>query len=254
MIHPTAVVEAGAQIAPDVEIGPYCVIGAEVEIDSGTKIGPHVVIHGRTRIGQRNQIYQFASIGEANQDKKYQGEPTETIIGNDNVIREFVTIHRGTVQDRGVTRIGDDNLLMAYVHVAHDCVIGNHCILANNATLAGHVHLDDWVILGGFTGIHQFCRIGAHAFTSISASILKDVPPYVMADGQPAKPRGLNTEGLRRRGFSADDIQVIKRAYKLLYRSQLPLQEALEQIVQMKSPLTEPLVTFIRESQRGIIR
>lgn len=254
MIHPTAVIEPGAKIAPDVEIGPYSVIGAEVEIDSGTWIGPHVVINGRTRIGQRNRIYQFASIGEANQDKKYKGEPTETIIGDDNVIREFVTIHRGTIQDKGVTRIGSDNLLMAYVHVAHDCVIGDHCILANNATLAGHVVLEDWVILGGFTGIHQFCRVGAHGFTSISAAILKDVPPYVMADGQPARPRGLNTEGLRRRGFSSDDIQLIKRAYKLLYRSQLSLQEAIVEISKLDSPLTSRMIRFINESQRGIIR
>ncbi len=254
MIHPTAIVEPGAKLAPDVQVGPYSIIGPEVEIDSGTVVGPHVVINGRTRIGKHNHIYQFASVGEANQDKKYSGEPTETVIGDNNVIREFVTIHRGTAQDRGRTEIGDDNLLMAYVHVAHDCVIGDHCILANNATLAGHVVLEDWVILGGFTGIHQFCRIGSHAFTAIGAAVTKDIPPYLMADGQPVVPRGLNSEGLRRRGFSAEDIQTIKKAYKLLYRSQLTLNEALERIEALDAPLLRPFVEFIRQSERGIIR
>jgi UDP-N-acetylglucosamine acyltransferase len=254
VIHPTAIVEPGAKLAPDVQVGPYSIIGPEVEIDSGTVVGPHVVINGRTRIGKHNHIYQFASVGEANQDKKYSGEPTETVIGDNNVIREFVTIHRGTAQDRGRTEIGDDNLLMAYVHVAHDCVIGDHCILANNATLAGHVVLEDWVILGGFTGIHQFCRIGSHAFTAIGAAVTKDIPPYLMADGQPVVPRGLNSEGLRRRGFSAEDIQTIKKAYKLLYRSQLTLNEALERIEALDAPLLRPFVEFIRQSERGIIR
>ncbi len=253
-IHHTVIIEPGAKISEDVEIGPYTVIGGNVEIDSGCIISPHVVINGHTSIGKNNRIYQFSSIGEENQDKKYHGEPTRTVIGDNNIIRECVTIHRGTVQDQGVTRIGNENLIMAYVHIAHDCHIHDHCILANNATLAGHVVLEDWVILGGFTGIHQFCRIGSHAFTSISTFIVKDIPPFVMADGRPAIPRGLNSEGLKRRGFSSDEMANIKRAYKLLYRQKLPLNEALDGMQQLNSPAVNQMIEFINASDRGIIR
>ncbi len=258
MIHPTALIEAGAKIASDVTIGPYSVIGSNVEIDHGTWVGPHVVINGHTKIGRDNKIYQFSSVGEANQDKKYNGEPTQTVIGNNNIIRECSTIHRGTVQDQGITQLGDDNLIMAYVHIAHDCNIKNHCILANNATLAGHVHLGDFVILGGFTGIHQFCHIGAHAFTAMSASIAKDVPPFVMADGQPAAPRGLNSEGMKRRGFNTDDIKTIKNAYKILYRGGNTLTDAIkllgDLVEQTNSTSVQYMLDFIEKSQRGIIR
>ncbi len=254
MIHPTAIVDPGALIADDVEIGPYSIIGAQVKIAKGSVIGPHVVINGDTKIGENNRFFQFSSIGEENQDKKYNGEATKTIIGNNNVIREFVTIHRGTTQDAGITRIGNDNLVMAYVHIAHDCNIANNCILANNATLAGHVVLEDWVILGGFTGIHQFCRIGAHVFTSISAAIVKDIPPYIMADGRPAIPRGLNSEGLKRRGFKTEQIQSIKKAYKLLYRSKLNLQQALTEMKALNEESVNSMVSFIESSTRGIIR
>jgi UDP-N-acetylglucosamine acyltransferase len=254
MIHPTAIIESGANIAADVEIGPYSVIGSNVVIGKGTRVGPHVVINGDTQIGENNRFFQFSSIGEENQDKKYQGEATKTVIGDNNIIREFVTIHRGTTQDNGVTQIGNDNLVMAYVHIAHDCNIANHCILANNATIAGHVVLEDYVILGGFTGIHQFCRVGAHVFTSISAAIVKDIPPFVMADGRPAIPRGLNSEGLKRRGFSVDDLKAIKTAYKILYRSKLTLQQALTEMKQINQPHVQQMVTFIEASSRGIIR
>jgi len=258
MIHETAIIEEGAIISADVEIGPYTVIGAHVEIGEGTWIGPHVVINGHTQIGTHNKIYQFSSIGEANQDKKYNGEPTKTVIGDHNHIREFTTIHRGTAQDLGVTSIGSHNLLMAYVHVAHDCTIHDHCILANNATIAGHVVLEDWVILGGFTGIHQFCHIGAHAFTAMSASIAKDVPPFVMADGHPALPRGLNIEGLKRRNFNSEQIKLIKQAYKILYRSGHTLSQALDILSQLEQETASThirhLIDFIDASDRGIIR
>ncbi len=254
MIHQTAIIEPGANIADDVEIGPYSIIGKDVTIEAGTRIGPHVVINGDTHIGKGNRFFQFSSIGEENQDKKYKGEATKTIIGDNNIIREFVTIHRGTSQDAGITRIGDDNLIMAYVHIAHDCNLANHCILANNATLAGHVVLEDWVILGGFTGIHQFCKIGAHAFTSISAAVVKSIPPYVMADGRPAIPRGLNSEGLKRRGYSAEQIKTIKKAYKLLYRSKFSLTEALAEMRSLNEPEVDKMIHFIETSERGIIR
>lgn len=254
MIHQTAIIEPGANIADGVEIGPYSIIGKDVSIESGTRIGPHVVINGDTHIGKDNRFFQFSSIGEENQDKKYKGEATKTIIGDNNVIREFVTIHRGTSQDTGITRIGDNNLVMAYVHIAHDCNVANHCVLANNATLAGHVVLEDWVILGGFTGIHQFCKIGAHAFTSISAAVVKSIPPYVMADGRPAIPRGLNAEGLKRRGYSAEQIKTIKKAYKLLYRSKFSLTEALAEMRSLNEPEVDKMIHFIETSERGIIR
>jgi len=254
MIHSTAIIEDGARIEKDVEIGPYSVIGANVAIGKGTVIGPHVVINGDTRIGENNRFFQFSSIGEENQDKKYQGEDTKTVIGDNNIIREFVTIHRGTTQDNGVTQIANENLIMAYVHIAHDCNIANNCILANNATLAGHVVLEDYVILGGFTGIHQFCHIGAHVFTSISAAIVKDIPPFVMADGRPAIPRGLNSEGLKRRGFSKEDLKSIKTAYKLLYRNKLTLQQSLTEMKKINHPHVDHMVNFIEASSRGIIR
>ncbi|NNJ71999.1 MAG: acyl-ACP--UDP-N-acetylglucosamine O-acyltransferase, partial [Enterobacterales bacterium] len=215
-----------------------------------------VVINGHTKIGEHNRFYQFASIGEANQDKKYAGEPTQTIIGNNNVFRECCTIHRGTVQDDGITRIGDDNLVMCYSHIAHDCQIGSHVILANNTTLAGHVHVGDWAIMGGFSMVHQFVHIGAHAFSAINGIILKDIPPYIMAEGRPAVPRTINSEGLKRRGFEADTIMAIKRAFKALYRRKLSLDVALDQIsAEAKDHQDlQLLIDFIKASNRGIIR
>lgn len=256
MIHPTAIIAPGAKLADDVEIGPYSVIGEHVEIGSGTVIAPHVVINGHTRIGKNNQIFQFSSIGEINQDKKYKGEPTRTIIGDNNVFRECCTVHRGTVQDASETRIADHNLFMAYVHVAHDCVIGSHCIMANNATLAGHVHLGDWAILGGFAGVHQFCKIGAHAFVGMTSSLAKDVPPFVMAEGRPAQPHGINSEGLKRRGFSAENILMIKRAYKVIYRQGLTIVEAEPLLREMAKEYDaiNLMADFIKSSERGIIR
>ncbi len=216
LIHPTAVIDSGAQLDASVEVGAYSVIGAHVCIGAGTVIGPHVVIEGHTTIGNDNHIYQFASLGAAPQDKKYAGEPTRLEIGDRNTIREFVTFNRGTVQDAGVTRIGNDNWIMAYVHIAHDCQLGSNIILANNATLAGHVYLGDWVFLGGFTSVHQFCHIGAHAMTAFTAAVSQDVPPFVTAAGNRAAPVGINSEGLRRRHFSDAQLTVIKRAYKIL--------------------------------------
>src|SRR5438046_6073703 len=228
-VHPTAVVAAGARLAPDVRVGPFTVIGPEVEVSAGTTIASHVVMAGRTRIGRGNRIFQFASVGEIPQDRKYGGEPTATEIGDDNVIREFVTIHAGTALDRGTTTIGDRNWVLAYCHVAHDCVVGNDTTFSNNAQLAGHVVVGDHAVLGGFVGVHQFCRIGAHALVAAGSIVLQDVPPYVTAAGYPAKPHGTNNEGLRRSGFSSDQILAIKRAYKLLYRSQPTLEAAREQ-------------------------
>ena len=227
MIDPTAVIDPGADIAGDVTIGPYSVIGANVAIDAGTRIGPHVVIKGHTRIGRDNTIYQFASIGEDPQDKKYNGEPTLLEIGDRNTIREFVTINRGTVQDEGVTRLGDDNWIMAYVHIAHDCQVGNQTIFANNASLAGHVTVGDYVILGGFTLVYQFCSLGPHSLTAYGSGISMDVPPYVTVGGSPARPHGLNMEGLRRRGFPHAVRKVLKQAYKTLYRENRSLLDAL---------------------------
>lgn len=256
MIHPQAVIDAGAELADDVEVGPFSVIGPDVKIEAGTVIGPHVVIQGPTRIGRDNRIYQFASIGDAPQDKKYAGEPTELIIGNGNTIRECVTINRGTVQDRGRTTIGDDNWIMAYVHIAHDCDVGNHTIFANNASLAGHVRIEDHVILGGFTLVHQFCAIGEHAFTAFGTGIGKDVPPYVMISGQPAKPHGLNTEGLKRRGYSAEAIRNLKQAYKTLYRSGLTLEQAMTDLEAqaVNHPEVQLMVAFLSRQTRGIVR
>lgn len=256
MIDPHAIVDPGAVVADDVEIGPFSIIGPDVEIGSGCRIGPHVVIKGPTRIGCDNRIFQFASIGEASQDKKYKGERTVLEIGDRNVIREYVTMHLGTVQGGGVTRIGNDNLIMVGAHVAHDCIIGNHTILANNAALAGHVLVEDHAILGGYTLVHQFCAIGAHAFSSVGSVITRDVPPYVLVSGHMAKPYGLNTEGLKRRGFSAQTQRLLRRAYRILYRSNLPLEQAVRELRMLagECPEVGAIADFIERSQRGIVR
>lgn len=256
MIHPRAEVHAETRISDGVEIGPFSVIGKHVEIGSGTVIGPHVVIDGPTRIGRNNRIYQFASVGAAPQDKKFADEPTELVIGDDNLIREYVTLNRGTVGGGGVTRIGSRNWIMAYVHIAHDCIVGDDTIFANAASLAGHVTIEDHVILGGFTMVHQFCRVGAHAFTSMASAINRDVPPYLMVAGHFATPRGINSEGLRRRDFDADRIARIKRAYRTLYRSGLPLAEALEQLGRLAAEHEDidRFVRFISASERSIVR
>jgi UDP-N-acetylglucosamine acyltransferase len=256
VIDPRALVDNSAELAPDVEVGPYTVIGAEVVIGAGTRIGPHAVIKGPTRIGAGNRIFQFASIGDDPQDRKYAGERTRLEIGNGNVFREFCTINRGTVQDQGVTRIGDDNLFMAYTHVAHDCVIGSHVIMANCATLGGHVHLDDWVGMGGFSAVHQFGKVGAHAYLANNAGVTGDVPPYVMAVGRPAEPHSVNAEGLKRRGFSAEQIRNIREAYRILYRSDLLLADAVDRLAGLGAtqPEIRLFVEFIRASTRGLIR
>lgn len=254
MIHGTAIIEPGAKLGANVKVGPWTYIGADVEIGDDCEIGPHVVVRGPTVMGKGNRIFQFSSIGEECQDKKYAGEPTRLIIGDHNVFRECTTVHRGTVQDNSLTQIGSHNLMMAYVHIAHDCMIGDHNILANATTLAGHVHVGDHVILGGFTGVHQFCKIGSHAFTAVSSVVVQDVPPYVMAQGHNAVPRTINAEGLRRRGFSAEQIQNIKRAYKVIYRQGLTLDDALAQLSAMQAPELDVMVAFITDSQRGIIR
>ena len=255
MIHPTAIIDSSARIGKNVEIGPYTIVGADVEVGDNCVIGPHVVLRGPTVLGKNNRIFQFASVGEDCQDKKYNGEPTRLVIGDNNIIRECVTIHRGTVQDQGLTQIGSDNLLMAYVHVAHDCMVGDNVILANNTTLAGHVHVGDWAILGGFTGVHQFCHIGAHAFTAVNSVVVQDVPPYIMAQGHNAAPRTINAEGLKRRGFQPNQILNIKRAFKLLYRQGLTVEEAVQKMRELDAD-TEltPLIQFVLSSQRGIIR
>jgi UDP-N-acetylglucosamine acyltransferase len=256
MIDARAVVDPAAEIDEGVHIGPFSVIGPGVSIGAGTRIGPHVVIRGETRIGRDNEIFQFASIGEDPQDKKYAGEATRLEIGDRNRIREFVTIHRGTVQDGGVTRIGDDNLFMAYTHVAHDCQIGSHVIMANAASLGGHVRLDDWAILGGFAIVHQFCRIGAHSFAAMGSVISKGVPPYVMVAGHPARARGLNLEGLRRRDFDSEQIARIKQAYRLVYSADLLVKDAISRIEAEWGdyPEIQRFVQFLRASERSFIR
>ena len=256
MIDSRAVVDSKAKIADGVTIGPYAVIGADVEIGEDTWVGPHVVINGPCRIGKENKFYQFSSIGEDPQDKKYQGEPTLLEIGDRNVIREYCTFNRGTAQDLGYTRIGNDNWIMAYVHIAHDCVVGNNTIFANNATLAGHVNIQDYAILGGACLIHQFCTIGAHSFIGMGSHISKDVPPYLMVSGQPAEPHGLNVEGLRRRGFSPEAIKALRQIYKIIYRSGLTVVKALEQIEPLKSEFEEVAIfsEFVAKSGRGIVR
>ena len=256
MIHPTAIIHPKAELADDVEVSAYSIIGENVQIDSGTWIGSHVVINGPTRIGKDNRIFQFNSLGEMPQDKKYNGEATELIIGDRNVIREYCTFNRGTVQDIGKTVLGNDNWIMAYVHLAHDCIVGNNTIFANGATLAGHVIIDDYAILGGFSLIHQFCHIGKYAFTGMGTAVGRDVPPYVMVYGEPGVPRGVNREGLKRHGFSADSIKRIKEAYRILYRSKLTYNEALDRL---QSELSEHeeiqrFIQFCKDSDRGIIR
>jgi UDP-N-acetylglucosamine acyltransferase len=255
-VHPSALVDAGAELAADVEIGPYTIVTAGVRIGGGTTVGPHSVITGRTTIGARNRIFQFTSIGEIPQDRKYGGEPTTVTIGDDNVIREFVTIHAGTAQDRGTTRIGSHNWLLAYVHIAHDCVLGDHTTFSNNAQLAGHVVIGDWVTMGGFTGVHQFCRVGDHAMVAAGAIVLQDVPPFVTAAGYPAKPHGTNTEGLRRRGFGAEDIQAVRRAYRTLYREGRSLDDARDAIARAAAerPVLDPLARFLATPGRGVVR
>ncbi|MES9972077.1 MAG: acyl-ACP--UDP-N-acetylglucosamine O-acyltransferase [Candidatus Thiodiazotropha sp.] len=256
MIDSRAVIDPDAELDDGVSVGPFTIIGAGVKIAAGTEIGPHVVIKGPTQIGRDNRIYQFASVGEDPQDMKYAGEPTSLVIGDRNVIREFATLHRGTVQDQGVTRIGNDNLLMAYIHVAHDCVLEDHIIMANAASLGGHVKIGRHAILGGFTKVHQFCRVGAHSFSGMGSAISMDLPPYVMASGQPAKPHGINREGLSRRGFSDQALVQIKRAYKLIYLSKKRLEEAREGIDQMleETPELEILADFLKHKGRGILR
>jgi UDP-N-acetylglucosamine acyltransferase len=256
MIHPTALVDPGARIGNNVSIGAYSIIGADVEIGDNTWIGPHVVIEGPTRIGSDNRIWQFASLGGAPQDKKFHGETSRLEIGDRNMIREFVTFNRGTEDGSGLTRIGNDNWLMAYVHIAHDCVVGNHAIFSNASSLAGHVTVDDWVILGGFTLVHQFCQVGAHAFTAMGAIINRDVPPYVTVAGSFAEPKGINSEGLRRRGYSSDRIMAIKRAYRTLYMSGLPLADARTELARAAedAPDVKLMLDFIERSQRSLVR
>lgn len=255
-IHPQAIVDPAARLADDVEVGPWTYIGPDVEIGAGTVIGPHVVIKGPTTIGKGNRIFQFASVGEDCQDMKYKGEPTRLEIGDHNVIREGCTLHRGTVQDRGVTSIGSHNLLMAYVHVAHDCVVGNNIIMANNATIAGHVHVGDGVILGGYTTVHQFCQIGAWSMSAANSAVFKDIPAFVMVGGNPASAHGMNFEGMRRRGYQPEVVTALRRAYKQVYRQGLTLQEALKNIEE--SANTFPEVALYRDSilaaTRGITR
>jgi UDP-N-acetylglucosamine acyltransferase len=256
MIHETAIVSDKARVASDVTVGPYAVIGDDVEIGSGSRIDSHVVINGPTTIGKDNHIYQFASIGDDPQDKKYADEPTRLVMGDRNTIREFCTISRGTVQDRGETTIGDDNWIMAYVHIAHDCVVGSKTIMANNTTLAGHVHIGDWVICGGFSGIHQFCRVGAHAFLGMYSAVNRDIPAYTLVSGSPATARGINSEGLKRRDFSAEQIRNIKNAYRLTFRKGNKLADAIDEIAELSQQHPE-LVVFLeslRSSERGLVR
>jgi len=256
MIDARAVISPQAEIAADAEVGPFSVIGAGVVIGPRTWVGPHVVINGPTRIGADNKIYQFASLGDAPQDKKYKGEPTQLVIGDRNVFRESVTVNRGTVTGNAVTRIGNDNLLMAYSHVAHDCTLGDQIVMANCATLGGHVELGNWVIMGGLSAVHQFSKIGDHCFLAHNAMVTRDVPPYVMAVGRPAVPHSVNAEGLKRRGFTEEQIRSIRRAYRVLYRSGLKLQAALEELEQTaeSEPAIRPFVDFIKRSSRSLVR
>lgn len=256
-IHSTAIIDPGAEIADEVIIGAYSVIGDGVQIGAGSEIGSHVVIKGPTRIGEQNRIFQFSSIGDDPQDKKYAGETTRLEIGDRNTIREYCSLNRGTANDQGVTRLGNDNWIMAYVHIAHDCDVGNQVIMANNVTLAGHVHVGDHVIMGGFSGAHQFCSIGAHAFLGMYAGVNRDVPPYVTVSGNPAEPKGVNLEGLKRRGFEKDQLRNIRNAYRVLYRSGMRLQEATEEIARLsetQSELTIFLDFLTDQSRRSIIR
>jgi len=256
VIDPRAIVSSDAQLAPDVVVGPFTVIGPGVVIGAGTWIGPHAVINGPTTLGRDCKVFQFASIGDAPQDKKYRGEPTRLEVGDRNVFREFCTINRGTVSGHGVTRIGDDNLFMAYSHVAHDCIVGNKCVMSNCTALAGHVEIGDWVILSGYAAIHQFCKVGAHAFLANNAAVTRDVPPYVMVAGSPAEPKGINSEGLKRRDFNAEQIANIKNAYRVLYRSGLKLAEATEQlkVLAATQPEVAAFVEFLGKVTRSVVR
>ena len=255
-VHATALVDTATELADSVSIGPYSVIGPGVQIGAGTRIGAHCVIEGPTRIGCDNVIHSHAALGGAPQDMKYRGEPTELHIGDRNTIFQFTTFSRGTVQGGGVTRVGDDNWIMAYVHLAHDVQLGSHTVLANNATLAGHVHVGDWAIVGGLTGIHQFCKVGAHSFLANNVAITRDVPPYLLVAGTPAEPKGVNSEGLKRRGFSPEQIANIRNAYRLLYRSGLKLAAATEQLQALAADQPEllPFVQFLAASERSIVR
>ena len=254
MIHPQAIIDPDAKLGKEVRVGPYSVIGRDVEISDHTWIGPHVVINGPTTIGRNNKIYQFCSIGDAPQHLGYHGAPTRLRIGDRNVIREYCTINRGTVEGHGITQIGSDNFFMAYVHIAHDCTVGDHTIFANCASLAGHVTIGDYAFLGGFSGVHQFCRVGAHCMTGIATITFKDIPPYVLAAGNTAAPHGINVRGLKRRQFAASAIDALREAYKIIYRSGLPLAKALNKLEAVKQPEVTHLVSFIRASERGIIR
>ena len=256
MIDPRAVVAPEARIHEDVHIGPFSVIGADVEIGRGCRIEAHVVIKGPTVLGADNRVHQFASIGDDPQDKKYRGERTQLVIGDRNTIREACTINRGTVQDQGVTRIGNDNWIMAYCHVAHDCVVGDNTIFANNASIAGHVHVGDYAILGGFTAVHQFCRIGAHALTSMFTYVTKDIPAYVTVSGRPAEPRSVNAEGLKRRGFSPEQIRNIRDAYRTVYREGLKLDDAVAALEEQLTgrPELEAFLQSMRSGTRGLVR
>ena len=260
LIHATAIIDPGAELAESVAVGPYAVVGAGVQVGEGSTIGAHAVIEGPTRIGRDNRVFAHASLGGAPQDMKYRGEPTRLVIGDRNTIREFCTFNRGTVQDGGVTRVGNDNWIMAYVHLAHDVQLGDHTILANNATLAGHVHVGDWVIVGGLTGVHQFCHIGAHAMTGFQSHVAQDIPPFMMAAGNPLAVRGFNVEGLRRRGFTAERIAQVKQIHRLLYRDGLTLEQSAAAIAALRGGVAEgdsdvrAMLDFLAASSRGIAR
>jgi len=255
-IHSTAVVAPDAVLADDVEIGPYCVIGPQVEIGAGSRIGPHAVINGPTRMGRENRVFQFVSIGEGPQDLSYKGEPTRLEVGDRNHFREGVTVHRGTTKDRGITSIGSDNIFLVQSHVAHDCTVGNHCVLSNSVGLAGHVEVGDWVILSAYSGVHQFCKIGSHAFLANNTAATYDIPPYVTAEGRPAQPRIVNEVGLKRRGFTPEQVRNIRNAFRVLYRSDLKLAEATERLKELAQtqPEVQPMVDFLARSERGIAR
>lgn len=255
-IHPTAIVDPRARLGEGVRVGPYTVIDGDVEAGEGTTIGAHCVVTGHTRIGRDNRIFHFCSIGEANQDKKYRGEPTRLEIGDRNTIREYCSINRGTAQDRGATTVGNDNWIMAYCHIAHDCVVGDHTVFANNATLAGHVWIGDHTVLGGFTGVHQFVKVGAHVMAGVSSVVLQDIPPYVTVAGHPCAPHGINSEGLKRRGFTPEALSALKRAYKTLYKSGLTLADARAELERQaqSAPEVRAIVDFLAASTRGIVR